>query len=119
MELIKSSNCASLGLLKPSALNAMTEDSSEIVQVDIGRRSTFRGSYGDRYLTSDDFRNNRFGWNGFFDVLDEVDAQIGLFSLRGGGWSLIGLTDENVQSVVAALVRPPLSQEWPPGAERA
>lgn len=118
-ELIDVSSCTSLGLLEPSALHAMIDDSPEIIQVDIGRRSTFRGTYGDRYSISDDFRNNRFGWSGFFGVLDEDDSSIGLFSLRGGGWSLIGLTDKNVESVVAALVRPPLSHEWPPGAEHA
>ncbi|GGW42908.1 hypothetical protein [Streptomyces griseoloalbus] len=118
-ELINVSSCTSLGLLEPSALHAMIEESPEIIQVGIGRRSTFRGTYGDRYSISDDFRNNRLGWSGFFGVLDEDDSPIGLFSLRGGGWSLIGLIDENVESVVAALVRPPLSHEWPQGTERA
>lgn len=118
-ELIDVSGCTSLGLLEPSALHAMIEESPGFIQVDIGRRSTFRGTYRDRYSISDDFRNNRFGWSGFFGVLDEADSPIGLFSLRGGGWTLIGLTDENVESVVAALVRPPLSHEWPQGAERA
>lgn len=117
-ELINVSGCTSLGLLEPSALHAMIVGSPEIIHVGIGRRSTLRGTYGDRYLISDDFRNNRFGWSGFFDVLDEGDSSIGLFSLRGGGWTLIGLTDEKVESVVAALVRPPLSHEWPQCAER-
>lgn len=117
-ELIQRAKCQSLVLLPPSVVSGVLQEVSGTIRVGVGSRFTLRGTYRDRYSTLDEFRNNRFGWRDFFAVLDEDGPPVGLFAVRGGGWSLIALTDESVGGVLAALVAPPQSFEWPKGAER-
>lgn len=117
VELLQESECRSLALLPYSVVPEMFEGVSDDIRVGVGPRATLRGTYRDRYSTLEDFRKNRFGWNDFFTVLDGDGPPVGLFAIRRGGWSFIALTDENVEVVLAALVAPPHSCDWPNGAE--
>lgn len=117
-ELLRRAKCQSLVLLPPHVVSEILEEVSGLIRVGVGPRSTLRGTYRDRYSTLDEFRKHRFGWRDFFAVLDEGGPPVGLFTVRGGGWSMIALTDESVEGVLAALVAPPQSFEWPKGAER-
>lgn len=117
-ELLQRAKCQSLNLLPSSVVPEILDGASGLIRVGVSPRSTLRGTYRDRYSTLDEFKKNRFGWQDFFAVLDEDGPPVGLFTVRGGGWSLIALTDESVGSVLAALVAPPQSFEWPKDAER-
>lgn len=117
--LLQKAKCQSLTLLPPPTMQEILVGASGSIRVGVGPRSTLLGTYRDRYSTLDEFRKNRFGWQGFFAVLEEDGPPVGLFAVRGSGWSVIALTDETVGIVLAALVAPPQSFEWPQGAERA
>ncbi|BCJ66913.1 hypothetical protein [Polymorphospora rubra] len=115
-KLLQASKCQSLALVSPAILSRILEEQPEEISVGVGSRSILRGTHRDRYSV-DEYRNSRFGWHGLFAILEEDGPPVGLFSLRGGGWSLIVLTDEDVEAILAVLVASPQSVEWPKGAE--
>ncbi|MGW1278880.1 hypothetical protein ACWD4V_18265 [Streptomyces tsukubensis] len=115
--LLKESNCPSLALLPAHIATETLAEAPAGGDVGIARRAILRGTYRDRYITLDAFRTSRFGWHGFFSVLDEDGPAVGLLVLRGASWIVYALTDEDADSVLAALVRPPEQTPWPQGAE--
>ncbi|MFI9308626.1 hypothetical protein [Streptomyces triculaminicus] len=113
--LLTESECPSLKLVPAQTMEAILRSLDDFVDVCIASSETLSENYWYRYTTIDAVREGRFGWNEFFEVLESA-PRVGMFWVRAIDWNLIVLTDEEIKSTVACLVRPPDSFTWPPGA---
>ncbi|MFJ9695645.1 hypothetical protein [Kitasatospora sp. NPDC101183] len=113
---LRASDCEAVKKVPEGALSLIVGNIEQTVPVGMGPAANLAPIYRDRYESIKEFREESFGWRGFFDVLNEVKEPVGLVAVRGGGWRMILLLDESFDSVVASLVRPPSREEWPEGA---
>lgn len=113
---IRASHCEAMAMVPPAVLDTALGGLERTVAVGMGPAVNLVPTYRGRYNTIKEFRDNRFGWNGFFQALDESRGSVGLFAVRGGGWRMLLLLNEPCDSVIASLVRPPGLEDWPEGA---
>jgi hypothetical protein len=113
---VRASSCEAVRKVPPDVLDLVLNGLESIVPVGMGPAANLDVIYQGRYDTIEEFRQNNFGWRGFFQALGDARGSVGLFVARGGGWRIIFLLDESSESVIASLVRPPSSDDWPEGA---
>lgn len=110
------SSCEAVKKVPREALALMVDSLEQAVPVGMGPAATLTPTYRHRYESIKEFREENFGWRGFFDALSEAKEPVGLLAVRGGGWRMILLMNESSDSVIASLVRSPSRADWPEGA---
>ncbi|MFG2845875.1 hypothetical protein ACGF12_22295 [Kitasatospora sp. NPDC048296] len=115
-EAVRTSSCEAVKMVPCEALDVMLDSLEQTVSIGIGPAAKLTSTYRHRYESIKEFREESFGWRGFFNVLSESEESVGLLAVRGGGWRMILLLNESSASVVASLVRPPSRADWPEGA---
>ena len=65
--------------------------------------------YRYRYESIEAFRVNRYGWPGFFSVLETATGRVGLLAIRCSGWRFTILLNEKLDNALTCLCRPPSS----------
>ncbi|MFI0900290.1 hypothetical protein [Streptomyces sp. NPDC020983] len=113
---VRASSCEAMKMIPPAVLEAVLEGLEQTIALGMGPAANLVPTYRGRYDAIKEFRENRFGWNGFFQALDESSGSVGMHAVRGGEWRMLLLLNESCDSVIASLVRPPGLEDWPEGA---
>lgn len=87
--------------------SVIPDDSAREAEVGFPLAAELLGIYQHRYRAIDEFRTNRFGWEGFFSALDSSEGRVGLLGINHLGWRFAIIVTDNMDTALACLCRPP------------
>ena len=113
--MLKKRTCRSLEIVPGEVLENACWDPGVSFKGFVTSSSNLLDIHGFRYSCYPELARERFGWRGFFEIL-ENGGESGLFAIRSPEWRMMILTDDRVEKIEAAVVGPPKTFSWPDGA---
>ena len=89
--------------------SAIPDASAQEAEVGLALAASLLDIYRHRYRSIEAFRISRYGWPGFFSALEAAPGRIGLSAIRSSGWRFTILLNDNLDTALACLYRPPSS----------